>query len=280
MSARCGLRRGLIAATWVACCLVLTGGCSSDASLPTAPTPTPTPIDLSRTDTPLELRAERYLLQLIGNDLSDDPALPPCSPILVPRGGKFVTTFLWFQREGDELVGRSRPPYAATLELRLRRLSSSILGVAVAGTVSGSAPDEYDRVMGQRDTTFTAEGGAVALSGLVSPRIRDDALGPTLGGWMRGPISFSDAAGWVSQCSNAQYYLEPAPPGGPHDDPTLPPYGSAATTSKRLELWPLGMEPTPQPRVSAGAAIGDSRPVSLTFLRQPLLAPRLLSRRP
>jgi hypothetical protein len=261
--------------------VVLTSGCSSDAPLPTAPTaPTLPPIDLSRTDTPLELRAERYLLQLIGNDLSDDPALPPCSPILVPRGGKFVTTFLWFQREGDELVGRSRPPYASTLELRLRRLSSSILGVAVAGTVSGSAPDEYDRVMGQRDTTFTAEGGAVTISGLVSPRIRDDALGPTLGGWMRGPISFSDAAGWVSQCSNAQYYLEPAPPGGPHDDPTVPPYGSAATTSKRLELWPLGMEPTPQPREPLDPPSGDSGPVSLVFVPQAVLAPRLLLERP
>ncbi|MFI5076934.1 MAG: hypothetical protein ACHQRO_06305, partial [Vicinamibacteria bacterium] len=124
---------------WLACCLGSTWGCDGGASRPTAPTPPA--IDLSRTDTPLELSAERYLLQLIGNDLSDDPALPPCSPILVPRGGKFVTTFLWFRWEGDELVGRSRPPYAASLEIRLRRVSSSILGVVVNGTVTGAAPD-------------------------------------------------------------------------------------------------------------------------------------------
>jgi hypothetical protein len=210
------------AAVWLGCCLASAAGCGGGGSSP--PTaPTPPAIDLSRTDTPLELSRERYLLQLIGNDLSDDPALPACSPIAVPRGGKFVTTFLWFEPEGDELVGRSRPPYAASLEVRLRRVSSSIVGVVVAGTVTGAAPDEYDRILGQRDTTFSAESG-VAISGLVSPRIRDDALGPTVSGWMRGPIAFRDALGAVSQCTNAQYYLEPARPGGPHDDPTVPPF--------------------------------------------------------
>jgi len=202
--------------------LLLAWGCDGHGNSPTAPTP---PIvDLSRTDTRLELSSERYLLQLMGNDLSDDPTRPACSPILVPRGGKFVTTFLWFERQGDELVGRSRPPYAATLEIRLRRVSSSIVGVVVSGTVTGAAPDEYDLLMGQRDTTFSAEGGGVGLSGLVSPRIRDDAMGPTLSGWMRGSIAFRDTRGAVSLCSNAQYYLEPARPGGPHDDPTVLPY--------------------------------------------------------
>jgi hypothetical protein len=202
--------------------LLLAWGCDGQRRSPTAPTP---PIvELSPTDTALALSTERYLLQLIGNDLSDDPALPACSPILVPRGGKFVTTFLWFEQQDDELVGRSRPPYAATLEIRLRRVSSSIVGVVVSGTVTGAAPDEYDILMGQRDTTFSAEGGSVGLSGLVSPRIRDDAPGPTLSGWMRGPIAFRDTRGAASLCSNAQYYLEPARPGGPHDDPTVPPY--------------------------------------------------------
>jgi hypothetical protein len=217
-------RRGL-AASWLALCLVSASGCEDGADRP--PTaPTPPVIDLSRTDTPLELGTERYLLQLNGHDLSDDPALPACSPILVPRGGKFVTTFLWFQWEGDELVGRSRPPYAATLEIRLRRVSSSILGVVVAGAVTGAAPDEYDAAMGQRDSIFSAEGGAVVVSGLVAPRINNDAPGPFLSGWMRGPIAFRDAAGATSLCTYAQYYLEPARPGGPHDDPTVPPYSS------------------------------------------------------
>jgi hypothetical protein len=217
-------RRVALSAVWLTCCLGPTASCGGRGSAPTAPT-VPA-IDLSRTDTPLYLSTERYLLQLIGNDVSDDPALPPCSPILVPRGGKFITTFLWFQWEGEELVGRSRPPYAATAVIRLRRVSSSIGGVIVDGTVTGTVPDEYDRIMGQRDTTFSAD-GAVTLSGLVTPRIRDDALGPTLSGWMRGPIAFRDSAGAASFCSNAQYYLEPARPGGPHDDPTVPPYVTA-----------------------------------------------------
>jgi hypothetical protein len=221
MTRRPPSRRRAPAGFWLACCLAAAWGCADGAGRPTAPT-TPA-IDLSRTDTPLVLSEERYLLQLIGNDLSDDPALPPCSPIFVPRGGKFVTTFLWFRWEGDELVGRSRPPYAASLEIRLRRVSSSILGVVVDGTVIGAAPDEYDRIMGQRDSTFSAE-GSVTISGLVGPRIRDDALGPNLSGWMRGPIAFRDATGAVSLCSNAHYYLEPARPGGPHDDPTVPPF--------------------------------------------------------
>jgi hypothetical protein len=224
--------RYAVAVCGLAWCLGCAWSCGDGGRPPTAPTSPPV-IDLSRTDTPLALRAERYLLQLIGNDLSDDPALPPCSPILVPRAGKFVTTFLWFDWEGDDLVGRSRPPYAATLQIRLRRVSSSILGVNVEGTVTGSAPDEYDLIMGQRDAIFSAEGGTVGLTGLVSPRIRDDALGPTLIGWMRGPIAFRDGAGATSRCSNAHYYLEPAPPGGPHDDPTVPPYVPAREAGRQ-----------------------------------------------
>jgi hypothetical protein len=215
-------RRVSLAGIGLVCCLAAAWGCHDQAGPPTAPSPPA--IDLTRADTPLVLSKERYLLQLIGNDLSDDPALPACSPILVPRGGKFITTFLWFEQQGDEWVGRSRHPYAATLQLRVRRVSSSILGVVVSGTVTGTAPDEYDLLMGQRDTTFSAEDTAVTLTGLVSPRIRDDALGPTLSGWMRGSIAFRDSWGEVSLCSNAQYYLEPARPGGPHDDPTVPPY--------------------------------------------------------
>lgn len=238
-------RRGVaLAGLCLVCCLGPALGCDEHAATPTAPSPPA--VDLSRTDTPLALSTERYLLQLIGNDLSDDPGLPACSPILVPRGGKFVTTFLWFEWQGGELVGRSRPPYAATLEIRLRRVSSSILGVVVTGTVTGAAPDEYNILMGERDATFSAEGGAVGLSGLVSPRIRDDALGPTLSGWMRGSIAFRDTRGALSLCSNAQYYLEPARPGGPHDDPTVPPY-VPAFYRRGLEAWAPRMEPQPKP---------------------------------
>ena len=166
---------------------------------------------------------ERYLLQLIGNDVSDDPALPPCSPILVPRGGKFITTFLWFQWEGEELVGQSRPPYAATAVIRLRRVSSSIGGVIVDGTVTGTVPDEVNRIMGQRDTTFSAD-GAVTLSGLVTPRIRDDVLGPTLSGWMRGNRSRSGTRRERSRSAATRSGLPGAGASGrAARDPTVPP---------------------------------------------------------
>ena len=91
----------------------------------------------------------------------------------------------------------------------------------------------------------------VALSGLVGPRIRDDALGPTLSGWMRGPIAFRDAAGAVSLCTNAQYYLEPARPGGPHDDPTVPPYVPARVSPEAIGAA--------APRDGAGAPTGLTR---------------------
>lgn len=213
-------RRGRSAAFAVVGCLLVASGCHRQGGTPTSPSPPV--VDLSRTDTPLELSPQRHLLQLIGNDLSDDPATPACSPILVPRGGKFVTTFLWFEWHGDELVGRSRPPYAATMEIRLRRVSSSILGVVVSGTVTGAAPDEYDLLWGTRDTAFVAAGETL-LSGLVSPHVRDDAIGPIVSGWMRGVIEFRDTTGALSRCSNVHYSLQPAPPGGPHDDPTVPP---------------------------------------------------------
>ncbi len=195
-------------------------GCGSGQA-PTAPSPPPV-IDLDRTNTPLEWSAERYYLEIIGGDLSDDPSLPPCDPILVPRGGKIVNTFMWFAWEGEELVGRSRPPYRATVEMRLRRVSSSTLGVAITGTVTGTVPDEYDRAWGQRDSIFNVD-GPMTMHGVVPPRAALDQRGPVLGGLLRGSSSFIDSRGAISFCTNVRYFLQPAPPGSVHDDPTVPP---------------------------------------------------------
>ena len=279
MSRRPAVRRRALAGVWLACCLATTWGCDGTAGRPTTPTPPVPAIDLSRTDTPLVLSEERYLLQLIGNDLSDDPALPPCSPILVPRGGKFVSTFLWFRWEGDELVGRSRHPYAATLEIRLRRVSSSILGVVVNGTVSGAAPDEYDRVMGQRDTTFSAEGSSVTLSGLVSPRIRDDALGPTLSGWMRGPMRFRrHRRGGIAVHQRAYLPASRRRPGGPTTTRRCRP------SCRRVEARPIGaVAPRNGARRPSRAPASAPLRISLISLIFPAwrgLAPRLLLERP
>jgi hypothetical protein len=199
--------------------LAMVAACHQDA--PTAPSPPPV-VEPDRTSTPLEWSTERYYLEIFGGDLSGDPLLPPCSPFLVPRGGKSVNTFLWFEWEGDELVGRSRPPYRATIEMRLRRVSSSLLGIAITGTVTGSVPDEYDRVLGRRDAVFNVD-GPVTMEGTVPPRAALDRRGPVLGGLLRGPSSFNDSQGMPAFCTNVRYFLEPAPPGGVHDDPSVPP---------------------------------------------------------
>jgi hypothetical protein len=199
--------------------LAMVAACRQDA--PTAPSPLPV-VEPDRTNTPLEWSAERYYLEIMGGDLSGDPLLPPCSPFLLPAGGKSVNTFLWFEWEGDELVGRSRPPYRATIEMRLRRVSSSLLGIAITGTVTGSVPDEYDRVLGRRDAVFNVD-GPVTMEGTVPPRAALDRRGPVLGGLLRGPSSFNDSRGLPAFCTNVRYFLEPAPPGGVHDDPSVPP---------------------------------------------------------
>jgi hypothetical protein len=196
-------------------------GCGGSDPPPTAPTPLPS-IDLERRDTPLALSPDRYLLQLQAGDLSDDPAAPPCDTLGLPRAGKTLTTWLWFAWEGDELVGRSRPPYNSTLEMRLRRVSSSLLGVAVAGTLTGHARDEYDPVLGALDLTFNVQEPA-AVEGLVTPAIRGDVIAPRLGGRARGHFDFGDSHHDFSLCTTVWYYLEVHPPGVPGDDPDVPP---------------------------------------------------------
>jgi hypothetical protein len=212
----------MVRASWLVLGLLPIAAACDRTAPPTAPSPLPA-VEPDRTTTPLEWSPERYYLEITGGDLSGDPALPPCSPFLLPPGGKSVNTFLWFEWDGPELVGRSRPPYRATVEMRLRRVSSSFLGVVIAGTVTGSVPDEYDRVLGRRDAVFNVD-GAVTMEGTVPPRAALDSRGPVLGGLLRGPSSFNDSRGATSFCTNVRYYLEPAPPGGIHDDPTVPPF--------------------------------------------------------
>jgi hypothetical protein len=190
--------------------------------VPTAPSPPAPMTEPDRTNTPLEWSGERYYLEISGGDMTGDPTLPPCSPPSVPPGGKSVNTFVWFIWDANELVGRSRPPHAATIEIRMRRVSSSPLGVVIAGTVTGSVVDEYDRVLGKRNSVFNAY-APLAMEGTVPPRATTDTRGPVLGGLLRGQSAFNDNHGWASFCSNVRYYLEPAPPGGVHDDPSIPP---------------------------------------------------------
>jgi hypothetical protein len=243
---------GRLRAGAVAWCLAGSVACGG-AAQPTAPSP-PAAIEPDWANAPLELSPERYLLQLSGGDLTGDPTYPPCSPVLVPRAGKWVTTFLWFAWEGSELVGRPRPPYRSTLELRLRRVSGTELGVVIAGSVRGSAHDEYDFIQGERDSIFNVD-GEVTVSGTIAPHAAGFVDGARLGGRFQGPTSFTDSTGALSQCTNVQYYLEVRRPGGLDDDPSVPP------------LFP-GFRPAaigaPAPPDGAGAPTGQAltRPVS------------------
>ena len=189
--------------------------CGSGDRPPTAPSPPPS-AEIDFTRTPLELTAERYLLQLSGSDATYDGTSRPCTPLGVPSNGKWVTTFLWFTREGDEWVGRSRPPYVSTLTVRVRRVSSSILGVAVDGTIDGSAVDEFDPVMGKLELGFNVEQDG-RLEGTLTPTAAGSAVPARMAGSLRGHFSFANFAREVATCTAVQFYLEPRPPGPPFD---------------------------------------------------------------
>ena len=229
--------RGWVSAALLA--LVAVACDQPDRPTTPSPRPPPPPIEPDRSNMPLEWSGERYYLEINGGDMSSDPALPPCSPPSVPADGKSVNTFVWFVWEGDELVGRSRPPYAATIEMRMHRVSSSILGVAIAGTVSGAVVDEYDRFLGKRNAVFNTQ-GPVTMEGTVPPRASIDPRGPVLGGLLRGQSGFNDNQGAASFCTSVRYYLEPAPPGGIHDDPSVPP------VVPRFHVVPVNLHAVPQ----------------------------------
>jgi hypothetical protein len=209
---------------------------------PTTPSPAPGPGPAPSST--LDFGDGRYLLLISGFDGSFDPTVRPCEPMLVPRGGKSISTFLWFTADGDGAVGRSRPPYAATLELGLQPTAATPLGTTVRGTVSGAAPDEYDRIHGKRDSTFVVPAAPAAVAGVVAPRSAGDTRGAQVSGEWRGEMRFVDSGGAASTCTFVQYYLQPAPPGGPDDDPSVPPI---VPGSRPLELRPALMEPRPQP---------------------------------
>ena len=253
-SARSVARAGTLAAL-AQIALLTASGCGGGEPAPTAPTVLPV-IDLERRDTPLALSPDRYLLQLQAGDLSDDPAAPPSDTLGLPRAGKTLTTWLWFATEGDELVGRSRPPYNSSLEMRLRRVGSSLLGVEVAGTLTGYARDEYDPLLGALDLTFNVEEPA-AVEGLVSPAVGGGMIPPRVGGRVRGHFSFGDSRHDFSLCTTVWYYLEVRPPGGPGDDPGVPPI-----------VQPLA--PT-TPRVGAAVrGVGGGAPTAALALRAQL----------
>jgi hypothetical protein len=182
-------------------------GCGSDTPPPTAPS-SPPAADIDYTRTPLELTSGRYRLQVNGFDSTYDGTSRPCTPLGVPSTGKALTTALWFTRDGDEWVGRPRSPPASTLTMRLRRVGSSIMGVAFEGTIEGSAADEIDPVMGKLDLVFNVEQDG-RLDGMATPTALDSVVPARLAGTLHGHFSFANSAREVATCTSAQFYLEP-----------------------------------------------------------------------
>lgn len=205
----------LIRTSAATCLGAALAACGSGSTPPTSPSPPPV-VEIDYTRTPLELSSDRYLLQVSGADASYDGSTRPCSPLGVPSVGKWVTTFLWFARDGDAWIGRSRPPYRSTLTMRLRRVGSSILGVMVDGSVDGYAADEFDPVMGTLNLVFDVEPGG-RVEGTLSPTAAGGIGTGRLSGSLHGALSFAGGASEVATCTSVQFYLEPRPAGPPFD---------------------------------------------------------------
>jgi hypothetical protein len=217
MSGKGRLRRRLVAALLGLAC----ASCRSET--PAAPSPSPE-VDVTNLDPPLRLSEERYFLQLSAMDLTEDFRVW-CQPIGVPRAGKFLTTFVWFEPSGDEYIGRARAPYRSTLEIRLRRTGWSLGIASLQGTVAGTVHDEYDRALGLRDLVFeVAPGTSATFSGIATQQgPASSAPPPVIAGTAEGTLTFRDSTGGLSRCPSASLFLQVVPAGSPHDDPTVPP---------------------------------------------------------
>jgi hypothetical protein len=208
---RRGVLAGMLCLSWASC--------RHDG--PTEPSPPDVDPPMAA---PLRISAERYFLQVSASDLTSNNT-PWCQPIAVPSAGKFLSTFIWFERHGEEYIGRSRVPYRSTLEVRIRRIDAANGVATVRGTVTGAAHDEYDRLLGRRDLLITIASGESATFTGVATQQRESPIvpPPEISGTIEGSITFSDSTGAVSRCPTAAFYFQVAPPGGAHDDPTVPP---------------------------------------------------------
>jgi hypothetical protein len=210
------------------CCV---GGCAAaiiaacSGTPPTRPSAPAAPnVDTSDSNRPLRLSTERFQVHITAIDGEFRPSFFAfCEPLQLPPAGKLVTSYVWFEQDGEGFIGRTRPPYRSTLEIRLRRTSSSPAGVLVDGTIAGFAEDEYDRFLGKRDTAVrTDPGPPVPVTGRVPP-FNSNAVGEALSGRILGPVTFYDSRGDSSRCTEVSFFMQVLPFGGPDDDPTQPP---------------------------------------------------------
>jgi hypothetical protein len=153
----------------------------------------------------LSLETGPQMLTLVGTDISDDPAFPPCSGVFWPRTGKLVTTRVVLERTADEWIARAAPQ-AGDLELRFRQVGASPAHFTIEGSAEGTAIDLGDTVQAATNArvTITDTDGTASLVG-DSPR-----SGFVAGGRIRGVATFTDDAGRGGSCEVISWTLTPA----------------------------------------------------------------------
>jgi hypothetical protein len=143
--------------------------------------------------------------------LSDDPALPPCSAIGSPPGGKAIRTLVTIERRADAIVGRSRSPDAGTLEFELRDAGSSApLGLPVAGSIRGMAADSPNPIGEVSDIRVELAGaGGVQSAGIEAIAVGFNRV--IVDGVVKGQVTFTDSQGRSGSCSVVKWFMQPAP---------------------------------------------------------------------
>jgi hypothetical protein len=156
--------------------------------------------------------ASRHLLEVIGFDFSSDPQMPPCDPILLPPGGKRVTTVVTLEREGQSYRARSTTVDAGAVDLEFHETGAPGVpaGRAIAGTARGYAVDSYSAggipPKDVRVSFGTASGLPAQVEGTVATSTVFFATGRIVGN-----LAFSNNQGaFVSNCSAVLWTLQPA----------------------------------------------------------------------
>jgi hypothetical protein len=196
-SPRCAILLGALLAVLVS--MGACGGGGESPAPPTQPTP-PTPPPSSS----LNLRPGMQFITFTGLGLSQDPQLPPCTPLGVPATGTSVNTQVMLERSGAEWIARS-PSNLGTLEIRLRDGTSSVLGEGVLGSVRGSAIDVGQGLRPPLDVRVELSGsdGSASLDGVVS---RSTFLSQ---GRITGAIAFTDSQNARGSCTAVQWMMQP-----------------------------------------------------------------------
>jgi hypothetical protein len=155
------------------------------------------------------LKPGLHWIEIGGYGYSDLPDLPACTPLGSPHDGTYVIIRLALSHDGQDWVARSPSGMLGNIELRFRESGRSLLGMTLAGTIRGSAP--------QADYPFPYLPGNVRVwlagSDGTRPAQVEGTLTRTVSyatGRISGTIRFSDKLGLDSStCSVVEWSLQP-----------------------------------------------------------------------